>query len=325
MMSAVGAMRRRIAGLAAMTLVACATGVSHANAPEWAINPPVDTAAEYWGMGEGYDMDSARRTALRSIAAKLRVSVSGSTDSQTTLRNDAVDRSAQTRVSEVVQETEFSNVTIEKNVKVKDVFYVLVRVDRVAFVRETQAKFDGFNRLAQEALKDVGSLPPIEQYRRMLLALPNIDKALAQGLLLRVADANFSGVEQVKRLEMQKQQAMTAANRLVVSIEHDAPDADVARAITGFLNAQGIRVSASQKALVLRVTTVANDKLLFGNKNHQLVVTVQLVDDKGQTHASKQHRVNGNSMDSFASARQDAMNKLARAMNAAGAAASLGL
>ena len=306
-------------------LVACAANVSHANPPDWALNPPPDSMSEYWGVGEGYDLETARRTALRSIAAKLRVSVSGSTDSQTSVRNDAVDRSARTRVSEVVQETEFSNVTVEKSGKFKDSFYALVKVDRRAFVRETQAKFEGFNRMVQEELKDVATLMPIEQYRKMLIALPNIDKAIAQGLLLRVADPAFTGADQIKRLEGQRQQATTAASRLVVAVEHDPQDADLARGVTSFLNAQGIRVSQTNKSLVLRITSNSKDNLLFGNKTHQVQVNIQLQDDKGQTHASKQYRINGNSMDSFVMARQDAVNKLTRAMNEAGAAGGLGL
>jgi hypothetical protein len=47
---------------------------------------------------------------------------------------------------EVVRETEFSNVSIEKSTKYKDDYYVLVKVDRRAFIRETQAKFDSLDR-----------------------------------------------------------------------------------------------------------------------------------------------------------------------------------
>ena len=311
--------------VSAWLMVACVTNVSHATPPDWVLNPPSDNLSEFWGVGEGYDLETARRTALRSVAAKLRVSVSGAMESQTNLRNDSVDRTVQSRVSEVVRETEFSNVSIEKSTKYKDDYYVLVKVDRRAFIRETQAKFDSLDRAIQNELATLDQNAAIEQFKKLLTAAPWIDQAIAQAQLLRVADPGFSDGDRLKQLEDQRQQAANAAKRLVVSLEHESHDTDVARAVTSFLNTQGIRVSPRESALVLRITTSTKEDLLFGNKSHQLNVGLQLVDNQGQTVASKQYKSNGNSLDNHHLARQDAVNKLLRSMNAAGAAAGLGL
>jgi hypothetical protein len=320
-----GLMRRGLVLASVWAMVACVTIPSHANPPDWVLNPPSDNINEYWGVGDGFDLDTARRTALRSVAAKLRVSVSGAMESETRVRNDVVDRAAQSRVSEVVQETEFSNVSVEKSAKYKDDFYVLVKVDRRAFVKETQAKFDSLSQAVQTELAGLEQRTSIEQFRKLTAAAPHIDKAIALGQLLRVADPAFTDAQTLKTLETQKQQAANAAKRLVVMLEHDARDVDVARAVTSFLNSQGIRVSPNHTSLVLRLTTSVKEDLLFGSKSHQLNLALQLVDDKGQTVASKQYRANGNSLDSHALARQDAVNKLLRSMNAAGPSAGLGL
>lgn len=306
-------------------IVACVTIPSNANPPDWVLNPPSDNINEYWGVGDGYDLDTARRTALRSVAAKLHVSVSGSIESETRVRNDVVDRAAQSRVSEVVQETEFSNVSLEKSAKYKDDFYVLVKVDRRAFVKETQAKFDSLSQEVKTELAGLEQRTPIEQFRKLILVESHIEKAIALGRLLRVAAPAFADAQTLKALETQKNQAANAAKRLVVMLKHDARDVDVARAVTSFLNAQGILVSPNHTSLVLLLTTDVKEDLLFGSKSHQLSLALQLVDDQGQTVASKQYRANGNSLDSHALARQDAVNKLLRFMNAAGPSAGLGL
>ena len=320
-----GLMRRGLVLASVWAMVACVTIPSHANPPDWVLNPPSDNINEYWGVGDGFDLDTARRTALRSVAAKLRVSVSGAMESETRVSNDVVNRAAQSRVSEIVQETEFSNVSVEKSAKYKDDFYVLVKVDRRAFVKETQAKFDSLSQAVQTELAGLEQRTSIEQFRKLTAATPHIDKAIALGQLLRVADTAFADAQTLKTLETQKHQAANAAKRLVVMLEHDARDVDVARAVTSFLNSQGIRVSPNHTSLVLRLTTSVKEDLLFGSKSHQLNLALQLVDDKGQTVASKQYRANGNSLDSHALARQDAVNKLLRSMNAAGPSAGLGL
>jgi hypothetical protein len=306
-------------------LMACATSPSQANPPDWVLNPPNDNMAEYWGVGEGYDLESARRTALRSVAAKLRVSVSGVMESETRVRNGGVDRTAQTKVSEVVQETEFSNVSIEKSTKYNNDVYVLVKIDRRAFIKETQAKFDSLNRSVQNELTHLDQHQAIDQFKKLTAAAPNIDKAIALAQLLRVADPAFADTPSLKNLELQQHEATNAAKRLVVRLEHDARDIDVARAVTSFLNTQGIRVSPTEPSLVLRMVSSVKEDLLFGNKSHQLNLGLQLVDGNGQTLASKQYRSNGNSLDSHVFARQDAVNQLLRSMNAAGPVAGLGL
>lgn len=318
-------LRRAFVWTLAWALVACATSASHAKPPDWVLNPPNDSTDEYWGVGDGYALDTARRTALRSVAAKLRVSISGVMESETRVRNNTVDRSAQSRVSEVVQETEFSNVSVEKNAKHKDGFYVLVKVDRRAFIKETQAKFDSLNRAVQDELMAIDQLIPIEQFRKLVTSAPLIEQSITLGLLLRVADPSFADAERLRKLEGQGQMAATAAKRLVVSIQNEPNDSDVRRIVTSFLNAQGVRVSLSEPSLVLRIATTVKEDVLFGSKSHQLNVALQLVDDKGQTIASKQYRSNGNSLDSHTLARQDAVNKLLNAMNAAGVVSGLGL
>ena len=301
----------------------CAT--SQTTPSDWVLNPPSDSITEYWGVGEGYDLDTARRTALRAVASKLRVSVSGSMQSQTSVRNDTVDRTAQSRVSEVVQETEFTNVTVEKSSKFQDGFYVLVKVDRRAFVKETQTKFDDLTRLVDQSLADFEKKSPLDQFQNLQHSLPNIEKAIAYGQLLRVADHAFTDGFKITRLEKSRQQAAMAATKLVISLEYAPQDADIARAITDFLNSNGIRVSPTEKDLVLKIESSYKQELLFGNKSHQLQVALQLWNGQMQNVASKQYKVNGNSLDNFESARQDAVRRLGQSMKSAGASAGLGL
>jgi hypothetical protein len=246
-------------------------------------------------------------------------------ENETRVRNGVVDRAAQSRVMEVVQETEFSNVSVEKSAQYKDDFYVLVKVDRRAFVKETQAQFNSLNQAVQTELSGLEQRTAIEQFRKLKVAAPLIDKAIALGYLLRVADPVFSDGPTLNTLEAQRQQAANAAQRLLIKLEHDARDSDVARTVTNFLNTHNIRVSSNHASLVLRMASTVKEDLLFGSKSHQLNLALQLVDDKGQTIASKQYRVNGNSLDSHALARQDALAKLLKSMNAAGPAAGLGL
>lgn len=294
-------------------------------APEWVLNPPKDTAKWYWGVGEGDDLETARRGALRDIAARLRVSIAGNMESQMVVHNQTVERAARTRISEVVQKTEFTNVTLEKSARAKGGIYALVKVDRVAFIRETTARFESLNRQALELTRTLDSKKPIERYLALRAALPHVENAIAAAQLLRVADPGREQA-QLPRLESLQQQALAAANLLVFSLQYKAADADIAQVVTTFLNANGMRVApAGRDTLPLSIVASAREQMLFGNRNVRLQLTLNLRDERQHNIASREYLINGNSLNTFEAARQDAMRELARVLNEAGTPAALGI
>ena len=303
----------------------CATSSTQAPLVDWVLNPPADNSAEYWGVGEGQDLDSARRTALRSIASKIRVSVSGSMQSQTSVQNETVNRTAQSRVSEVVQETEFSHVTVEKSSKTKDVFYALVKVDRRAFVKETQAKFNELTRIIEQQLFLLEQKSALEQFQLLRSALPNIEKAITYGQLLRIADTTFRDGGKLALLESMRLNSSTAASKLVFSLAYKKDDSDIAVAIGDFLNSTGIRVSPSEQKLILKIDSVHKQEILFGSKSYNIQINLQLQNEKMDIVASKEYKINGHSLDTFASARQDAVRRLTQTMKSSGVSDALGL
>ena len=306
--------------------IACSGLRLETPAPDWVLNPPKDTAQWYWGVGEGDDLETARRGALRDIAARLRVSIAGNMESQMTVHNQTVERAARSRISEVVQKTEFTNVTLEKTASAKNGVYALVKVDRQAFIRETLSRLESMDRKAIDASRNLESKTPFEQYLALRAALPHVENAIAAAQLLRVADPAHRAQEVLPRLEALQQKALTAANGLVFSLHYKAADADIAQVVTTFLNANGMRVAPpGGQALPLSITAQAREQMLFGNRNLRLQLTLNLRDERQRNMASKEYLINGNSLNTFEAARQDAMRELARVMNAAGAPSALGI
>lgn len=108
--------------------------------PVWVIEPPTDTPEKMWGAGEGSDPDLAKRSALKDMASRLRVAISGQVESRVTESRGAVDRFARTRLIEDVQRTEFKNYRLEKSAHSGQSFYALVSVDRRLFIAEAEQR-----------------------------------------------------------------------------------------------------------------------------------------------------------------------------------------
>lgn len=130
-----------------------------------------------WGIGEGADLESAKRAALKSIAAQLHVAISAQLEARVTVSGGSVDRYAKTRVAEDVQRTEFKNYTVEKSVPSKQGFYVLISVDRRAFIAEAEQKLLAAETEINQRLAGVEAKNPIERFIAQQKALPLPPKA----------------------------------------------------------------------------------------------------------------------------------------------------
>src|SRR5438067_718158 len=77
--------------------------------PAWVTQPPPNTADSLYGVGEGPDLEDAKRNALKDAAGRLRVSLSSKTQRSVKDENGAVYSSALSEVLHEVQKTEFAS------------------------------------------------------------------------------------------------------------------------------------------------------------------------------------------------------------------------
>ncbi len=295
-------------------------------APKWVLNPPEDTGSEWYGVGEGPDRETARRAALKDVATKLRVSISGKLESQITESNGKVDRQARSRVSEEVSRTEFRNFNVEKTEEGGKGFYVLVKVDRPSFVGDIRSKLEPLDTEIDgtvSSLEKASSLERFIGYRRLL---PTLDKASAQAELLLGAENGGTGNAKLKRYAAIRQSADEARTGLVFKLQSAAQDADVASAVGTFANENGMRAEsgASNTGNVLAVKVVSREDDIQGFKTVKLNVNLNVRDDKGRSVASRDHEVSGSSRYDYKAARQNAIEDLLKVLRDEGPLVGLG-
>lgn len=281
-------------------------------APKWVLDPPADTETEWYGVGEGSDRDSARRAALKDVATKLKVSISGKLDSRITETNGKVDRQASSRVSEEVARTEFRNFSVEKTEEGGRGFYVLVKVDRPSFVGDIRSRLAPLDAEIDQTVTSLEGASPLERFIGYRRILPALDKASAQAELLLGAENGGTGNAKLKRYATIRQQADDARTGLVFRLQAAPQDADVATAVGTFANENGMRAEsgAGTSGNVLAVTVVNRQDEIYGTKTVKLNVNLNVRDDKGRSVASRDHEVSGSSRYDYKAARQNAVEEL---------------
>jgi hypothetical protein len=289
--------------------------------PTWVTAPPKDTPDTMWGVGEGSDLDSAKRSALKDIAAKLNVAISAQLESRVTVSSNSVDRYARTRVAEDVQRTEFKNYSLEKSMQTGQDFYALVSVDRRAFIVEAEQKLVMAEKEITINLAGSEKGNAIEKFVAQQKALPWIEKAVASSQVLSAADASFDG-KRLRKHEAALAKAKAAASELTFDIKVKNDSRDVAQTVINFLNESGMRIGGGGSPLVIE--TIATLDSVFGSFTVQLRINLSVLDAQGRNLTSKEFTVNGSSMTDHRAARQAALQELGEKLREAGPLVALG-
>lgn len=293
-------------------------------APGWVLATPLDSREWLWGVGEGPDLDTAKRAALKDIAAKLRVSISGQLSSQVSVNNNNVDRQASSRILEEVQKTEFSHYIVDKTAQSAHGFFVLVKVDRQAFIQDVSQKLSNLESRLRQASEGLSQKTAMERFVALHGMKPDLEKATGYAQLLIAAETDGRNTARLRDLESLQQQARQAPADLVFLIQARPDDADLAAAITTLLNESGIRTSQTGSGNILSIAGSSRTDVLYGSKLLKLRTTLNVQDDHGRILASRDYETSGASTYDFRGARQNAILKLMAAMREAGPVRSLG-
>ena len=333
--------RRWSAGLAVMVmasamgaLTGCASvksmagmGSAPAAPPEWTISPPPDSDDAMYGVGEGLDVGTATRLALRDVASKLRVSVSGVIRSQTSEANGRVDSAASSSMMSEVQKTEFRQYTLVQSAPAPSGVYALVKVDRQAFLNDTRERIGRMESLTTQLLATHPKPTPLEHYVTLQRARPLL--AAQQGLFLMFKSADLKPDDQARQARLQKllADADSAAGKVQVAVVAGPDDADLRGVLAGLLSDQGIRVTeqAAGAQGVLEVAGPMETSKFGQDVVVRLRAKLSLKDGRGSAIGAREHLVTAASRTDARMARQQAVAKLQADLKGMGLLPSLGI
>ena len=298
-----------------------------AGPPAWAVQPPRDTPEWFYGVGEAPDLEGARRLALRAVAARLRSSVSGRVESTVTDNNGRVNSVASSAVAEDVLKTEFTRAEVEKSQAGGVGVFVLVKVDRNAFISDTKSQLEVIAAPVHAVEAALPQQSSLEQFIALRRVATQLEQARVLSQLLQGAGLQAEGQQRAARYGALIEQSKKVAGSLAFELSGKPEDADVLTAVGGFLAAQGMRSARTRTpgANLLSIDCGARQDDLFGTKIVKLNVRLALQDAQGRAVASREVVVSGSSRYDFAAARKAAVDKLEADLKSAGMVRALGL
>ncbi len=295
--------------------------------PEWLVQPPADTAEAYYGLGEGVDLAAAKRSALRDIAGKIRVTVSGRIDNATVEHNGQVSRTARSALSEEVQKTEFKNYTLVNSVPHAQGVYALVKVDRTEFLKDVRERIARASEKIKSAMLGFDKKPVLEQFTILQNASPSILQSQA---LYQILGANeYTEEDRARKAEVDALAIMVEnfAAKLLFFFKGRREDQDAIGALSNFITDKGMRVvdRADQANSFVEVSTNQRLEVFPPDKMVQLNITLTTRDAQQRMVAGRDYTISGASVTNHATARQQAVLKFRKTLSGLSFTEALGI
>lgn len=278
--------------------------------PKFYISPKQNNQSVLYGVGEGYNLHSATKSALSNASSKLMTNISANSEMLVQSSNDNFTDQYRERINEKLEKITFNNYQISDSANFKDKIYVEIVIDRNSFVKQNAIKLDNLNKRFNNLFNNLEQKNIIDQYRN----LNKIQNKLYEAKILNVI------LDSIKHNTIDYQQNYQNYNnyqnyydnvieKMLFKIDPKS-DKSIARIIKKGLSDQKIKItnknSKSNNVILLRIEKEEFSDKIYGSFIVKLRVNFSLV-SQNKTLASNFIEASGSSVISTKEAKNSAI------------------
>jgi len=297
--------------------------------PSWFLNPPANDGSSLYGTGEGRDIDSAKASALNSVAASLSITVSSqfkkNESSQSFNGNENAYHSALNTVKAEVKAIEFSDYKIIQNQVVGSKALVLVEVSRFKLFTAQKEKLE---RFSQELKTEQNNINRQSSLKKAYLYEQNRDKTqrlTSLALLIKSINSDFDTAPYFQQTADIKQAQSDAIDDAKVSITAE-PDAEVFVAVLKEgLNKAGVKIVTRGANTSIHLKNSFQTDEIYGFKIAKATLSIFTQDSSHKNIATKMITLSGKSRYDYDKAKASASQGLGKKIEAEGIYSVLGI
>lgn len=278
--------------------------------PKFYISPKQNNQSMLYGVGEGYNLHSATKSALSNASSKLMTNISANSEMLIQSSNDNFTDQYRERINEKLEKITFNNYQISDSANFKDKIYVEIAIDRNSFVKQNAIKLNNLNKRFNNLFNNLEQKNIIDQYRN----LNKIQNKLYEAKILNVI------LDSIKHKTIDYQQNYQNYNnyqnyydnvieKMLFKIDPKS-DKSIARIIKKGLSDQKIKIinkdSKSNNLILLKIEKEEFSDKIYGSFIVKLRVNFSLV-SQNKTLASNFIEASGSSVISTKEAKNSAI------------------
>lgn len=244
--------------------------------PAWIHSPlPHDTNSSIYGMSIAEDRESAIKSALADMVAKLGTTIESSYESSTEVRGGFVNANTKHNLKTSISKININNYKIIKSHKISyREFAVMLESDKQQLlqglkqnlVTEQDAIMQKYNTLKGE--------DALHRYNIKKELSTKANALLSDIFIIATLDKNFDTQENINFIDTKQNQFVEEAKNLKFHVSGDIKSTKFVSAIINHLAFNGFYVTNSDYAIGIKVTTQEN--IITQNEIQIAVITIEI-------------------------------------------------
>ncbi len=255
-------------------LTACASN-NNAQIPSWYVSPAANNSNNLYGVGEGFTLEEATKSALADMASRLMITVSAETTSLSESNNISVNEEFKKSIKANIEKISFTNFEVSKSQKIGQNFYTEVTVKRDEFIKSQKENHEFLQEKISNLTKN-SATNPVEKRNNLVkvLDLAKQDELSSRILSGLKADVNLK--QTLKNIATWQNQLDKINDKIEFYFEINSKP-EIAKVIRSALNKEKIKIATShevsQNQVVIRITSD-----VIANKIYEAYITKLKID-----------------------------------------------
>ncbi len=297
--------------------------------PSWFLNPPANDGSFLYGTGEGKDIDSAKASALNSVAASLSITVSSefqkNESSQSFNGNENAYHSALSTVKAEVKAIEFSDYRIIQNQVIGSKALVLVEVSRFKLFTSQKEKLERFSQDLKIEQDNIDRQSPLKKAYLYEQSRDKTQRLTSLALLTKSINSGFdTGPYFQQAADIRKSQSdVTDDAKVSITAE---PEAELfVTLLKEGLNKAGIKTVTQGANTSIRLKNSFQTDEIYGFKIAKATLSIFTQDSSRKNIATQTINLSGKSRYDYEKAKASAAQALRKKIETEGIYTVLGI
>jgi len=291
--------------------------------PSWYLNAPVNNSMFIYGEGASTkSLSDAKTNGLNTMASKLVVSIDSTIYSSTKTSVNSYSKDVTKNIKVEVEKIKFTNAHLEKSAHVDNMFYVLMKVNRVELFNNKKREFDILDSHIQKKYKKSFSYSKLEQINILQNLYDKIKKAKQQAIVLNAINNDFNYTKYINQYDSYVNKIDTIKENLVIKIKSNNRKKYFADAFINILNQKQYRVSYNKNSditislrnkvrySIARGWNIAKVTTTISISSNNKTISNTIINSIGRSSTSKESALENASQDFGEQIEEKTLNKV---------------
>ncbi len=230
-----------------LTWLAACSGKGAANnaTPSWFIQPKQNNASALYGVGDGFSLEDATKSALADTAARLVVSISSESSLLREENQNSTNEEMRQQIKQNIEKIEFVNFKVSRSEKIQSQFFVEVEMPRDQFVSAQKDKLSLLDKQISNLNKNISSQNLIQKRAALVSMLDYLKQAEILARILQAAGENANLKQELDLIASTQDELNKLTDKVEFYFEIKSPAA-ISSVIRTALNKEKIKIAKSK-------------------------------------------------------------------------------